>query len=616
MPKSYPQKSAELRYQALFENTPVSIWEEDFSKVGEWFDELRERGISDLSAYLDENPSEIVAAASLVTITRVNQAALDLIQVDSREKVEGCFGRIFREETKGIFLAELLAIWQGKSHIVLEGQGKSGSDPYDYVLDMLVPEVNGRPSLESVIAVIMDVTPIKAAERARRTALREKEAILSAIPETIFSVDTALCIKESNRPLAPLCPDAGKLNPGESLNTLSENSTCPCREVARRTIETRQPVRGFRARTGIGSSARSLELTGSPLLDGEGRFTGAVIAVRDVTRLEHLEELVDAGHGRQGLASMVGHSRPMQEVYTLLEQVAAVDSTVLITGESGTGKELAAEAVHYLGARASGPLVKVNCSALSENLLESELFGHVRGAFSGAVGNKEGRFQLAQKGTLFLDEIGDISSLIQLKLLRVLESKEFERVGDARPIKADVRIVAATNSDLLDKVHTGQFREDLYYRLKVVNVGLPPLRERREDIPLLASHFIDLFRASMGKELTGLDQDMLSTLMGHSWPGNVRELRHALEHACILSPGGLLNTAHLPPELLSASTPTRRAIQTAQGLSRREHVASVDQTAINQALEETGGSKVKAAKLLGISRASLYRKMAEFKIDS
>ncbi|MEJ2191734.1 MAG: sigma 54-interacting transcriptional regulator, partial [Nitrospirota bacterium] len=291
---------------------------------------------------------------------------------------------------------------------------------------------------------------------------------------------------------------------------------------------------------------RVVDVTISPLLDGGGALSGAVVVMRDETRLALLER--DTGQ-RKEFEGMVGMSRSMQRVYALVEDLADLDTTVLITGESGTGKELVAEALHARGGRAQGPLVRVNCTALAENLLESELFGHVKGAFTGAVADREGRFERAHGGTILLDEVGDISPGMQMRLLRVLQHREFERVGDPSPRRVDVRVVAATNRDLKEKVRKGEFREDLYYRLKVVEIHLPPLRERREDIPLLVEHFTGHFNRKLERAVQGVSDEVRRLLAEHAWPGNVRELEHALEHAVILARSEVLTLEDLPQDL-------------------------------------------------------------------
>ncbi|MGE4552186.1 MAG: sigma 54-interacting transcriptional regulator [Desulfovibrionaceae bacterium] len=601
-----------LQYRHLFERAPVSIWEEDFSRVGQWFAELRAAGVRDFRAWLAEREDQVLEAASRVQIVRVNRAALDLLKLEDKSRLEGNFRDIFKSETRTVFVEELAAIWEGRTQITLEGTGRAADgSPFHYILNMLIPTEHGAPRLDTVIVVITDITELKEAQHALRRSeaaltrtLGEKQAVFTSIPDTVISVDPELRLLECNRPLQRLCPDAARLRPGQTVGG-ALTAGCPWAAVLRETLDTGRSVRRDKAECArCGASPRVFEITGSPLVDGQGRHLGAVAVVRDVTRLERLEQELIARRGRSGMGNIVGRSQAMQKVYGLIDQLAQVDSTVLITGESGTGKELVAEALHYGGARAKRPLVKVNCSALTENLLESELFGHVKGAFSGAISDKVGRFQAADGGTLFLDEIGDISTLIQLKLLRAIETKEYERVGESRPRRADVRIVTATNAHLLEKVRSGEFREDLYYRLKVVNIALPPLRERREDIPLLVEHFIEGFARSMHRNIEGVDEAVLALFMRHTWPGNIRELRHAVEHACILCPRGRIRPEHLP-ELASPAAP--------EAPPRRD-AARITPDDVREALARAGGKRALAARLLGVSRATLYRRLDEFGI--
>lgn len=294
----------------------------------------------------------------------------------------------------------------------------------------------------------------------------------------------------------------------------------------------------------------------------------------------------------------------MRHVYCLIESLAGVPTTVLINGESGTGKELVAAALHVSGARSRGPYVKVNCSALSEHLLESELFGHVRGAFTGAVSDKTGRFQKAHGGTLFLDEIGDISPAIQMRLLRVLQESEFERVGDSTPIKVDVRIIAATNKNLADLVSQGSFRQDLYYRLNVVRLILPPLRERLDDLELLVAHFITHLNSKLSKEIATVSDDVMKLFRSYSWPGNVRELQHAVEHACILCKSDIITVNDLPHELVAQpGTAVKSPLPFAS--------PPAGKLTLTEALAATDGNKARAAKLLGVSRMTVYRQLSE-----
>jgi transcriptional regulator with PAS, ATPase and Fis domain len=285
--------------------------------------------------------------------------------------------------------------------------------------------------------------------------------------------------------------------------------------------------------------------------------------------------------------------------------ISASQTTVLITGESGTGKGLVAEALHRAGERSNKPLVKVNCSALPESLLESELFGHVKGAFTGAIRDNVGRFNRADGGTIFLDEVGDISPIIQLKLLRVLEEREFERVGSSTPTKVDVRLIAATNRNLMERVSLGEMREDLYYRLKVVEIRLPPLRDRREDVPLLVEHFRNRFNAKFKKKIEAISSDVSKAFLKYPWPGNVRELEHTMEHAFVLCSQNIITFDHLPPEFMSA-----------QGIERRspDETQAVDSHTVLEALDKTAWNKAKAARLLGIDRVTLYRKIKRYNL--
>jgi DNA-binding NtrC family response regulator len=299
----------------------------------------------------------------------------------------------------------------------------------------------------------------------------------------------------------------------------------------------------------------------------------------------------------------------MQSLFQLLETVARASSTILITGETGTGKEVVARAVHHNSPRRAHRFVALNCSAIPETLLEAELFGHVRGAFTGAVGARQGRFEQAHKGTLFLDEVGTMSTALQMKLLRALQEREFERVGDNQTIKVDVRVIAATNSDLARMVGDGSFREDLYYRLNVIHVQLPPLRDRREDIPVLVKHFLE--RVAPGVEMH-VSQSAMRGLMAYSWPGNVRQLENAIERAVALCGGRTeIDLGDLPPELNGAPAATARPLVDFpdDGLDLPGYLAGIERDLIRMSLQRTHGNRNKAAELLRIKRTTLVEKL-------
>src|SRR6187549_3733992 len=320
---------------------------------------------------------------------------------------------------------------------------------------------------------------------------------------------------------------------------------------------------------------------------------------------------------RYKFEGIVGRSPAMRAMFQLLETVSASASTILVTGETGTGKEIVARAIHHNSPRRAQRFVALNCGAIPETLLEAELFGHVRGAFTGAIGNRQGRMEQAHKGTLFLDEVGTMSAGLQMKLLRALQEREFERVGDSHTIKVDVRVIAATNSDLLKMVAEGQFREDLYYRLNVIPVELPSLRERKEDIPLLVQHFLDKFRADgiaggQSRPPVTVAQDAMRRLMAYAWPGNVRQLENAIERAVAISAGRpQIDAADLPVEIQQAQEPALPSTVDLpeDGLDLDAFVAHVERELIERSLERTGGNKGRAAKLLNLKRTTLVEKL-------
>jgi len=304
--------------------------------------------------------------------------------------------------------------------------------------------------------------------------------------------------------------------------------------------------------------------------------------------------------------NIIGSAPPMQRVFEVIDQVGPSRATVLITGESGTGKELVANAIHQRSPRAGGPFIKLHCAALAESLLESELFGHERGSFTGAQARKDGRFSLADGGTLFLDEIGEISQSIQVKLLRFLQEREFERVGGTQTIHVDVRVIAATNRNLPDEVARGRFREDLFYRLNVVALEMPSLRERRADIPALAKFFIDRYAKENGKAVEDCTPATLELLMNHGWPGNVRELENAIERAVVLSSGTMLEPRHLPPNIKPAVAPV--GLPAIPGAT----MAELERYAILETLKATGGSTSRAAEMLGISTRTIQYRLHNY----
>jgi len=324
--------------------------------------------------------------------------------------------------------------------------------------------------------------------------------------------------------------------------------------------------------------------------------------------LQHraLQEELDQ---RRQFANIIGKSAEMRRIFDVVRQVAPTRASVLVTGDSGVGKELIADAVHNLSNRKQKPFIKVHCAALSESLLESELFGHEKGAFTGAVTRKRGRFELAHTGTIFLDEIGEINPSVQIKILRVLQEKTFERVGGEETLEVDVRIISATNKDLKQEIEKGTFREDLYYRLNVVNIHIPPLRERKEDIPLLAAAFVKEFAQENEKQVEGIDPKARALLYNYSWPGNVRELRNCIESAVVMSKGTVITPDDLPPSIVTDSESNHVRIQL--GIPMED----AEKEIIRANLAAQNGNKSRTAEVLGIGRKTLHRKIAEYHLE-
>ncbi|MGR3293192.1 MAG: sigma-54 dependent transcriptional regulator [Candidatus Scalindua sp.] len=430
------------------------------------------------------------------------------------------------------------------------------------------------------------------------------EAIFRSVRDAIITVDKELRIIEINDAAEEIFGFPGKREvKGERCESFLNKCSGKYVEALTETINTKLPSERSRFESGNNNrSRRVVSVTTYPLIDSNELLNGCVMVVRDETRLTDLENNMNK---RQRFHKIIGKSDKMQKIYSFIDALSDTQTTVLITGENGTGKGLVAEALHYHKKDNKVPFVVVGCASLSDNLLESELFGHVKGAFTGAVSNRIGRFQKADGGTIFLDEIGDISNSMQLRLLRVLQDMEFERVGDSTPVRVNIRVIAATNQDIRKKVRYKEFREDLYYRLKVVELAIPPLRERREDIPLLVDHFVKVFNKKLNKNIKSVSADVQKVFMDYKWPGNVRELQHALEHAFVVCKKPFITIDNLPSEIGVKSTAS------VQSKGEKEH-NEID--SIVNALNKTGWNKAKAARLLGIGRTTLYAKIEEYQI--
>lgn len=428
------------------------------------------------------------------------------------------------------------------------------------------------------------------------------DAIFRSVKDAIVTVDEELIVLETNDAVKGICGFLPEEINGKQFKDLQLHCRGKCLDAIVETLKTKKPVEMHRIECKHQQRPDGVvSVSTFPLKNPQGDTYGCVMVLKDETRLAGLENDL---HERTQFHNIIGSSRKMQNLYSLIEDLSDVRTTVLITGESGTGKELVAEALHYHGENCDSPLVRVNCAALSDELLESELFGHVKGAFTGATSDRVGRFQKADGGTIFLDEVGEISNKLQLRLLRVLQEREFERVGDSDPIKVDVRVIAATNNELHKMVRSGNFREDLYYRLNVVQLTLPPLRDRREDIPAMLDHFLSRFNMKLNKNITAISEDVKRVFMSYSWPGNIRELQNALEFAIVLCHGSTITIKDLPPEFID----NNKAVLDTTDKNEDER-----QTII-QALKKTDWNKAKAARFLGIDRKTIYTKITKYNI--
>lgn len=470
--------------------------------------------------------------------------------------------------------------------------------------DTITPIWDTTGKIAGYRKVSRNITNLKKIEKRTAEQRIHLKAIFRSIKDAIITVDPDGRIIKTNAPAKKICRLEAETNIGKPFASCLTQCSQACTEALGYTLKKKKAVRRYRVTCAQeGCTHKTASISSTPLLDQEGCFKGAVLVISDITRLMTLEQQI---RNQQSSRNIIGKSKRLQEILRIVEKLADLDTTVLISGESGTGKEIIARALHFGGRRSNGPFVTVNCSALAVNLLESELFGHVKGAFTGATQDKPGRFQSADGGTLLLDEISEISPLIQLKLLRMIQEKSFEKVGESISRTVDARIIACTNTNLKQLVQNGHFRDDLYYRLKVMQIELPPLRQRLEDIPLLADHFCHIFNQQFNKTIRGISDEALEQLMAYHWPGNVRELENVIERAFVLCRDDMIKQKHLPAELQPMCS---------MDATYTDHMpADPDARDIIIALKKALWNKSKAADMLGISRQTLYRKIKAYNL--
>ena len=451
----------------------------------------------------------------------------------------------------------------------------------------------------------------KTADQVRGAALdvaRYRDPILDSINEGVFTVDLDWHITSFNRAAEKITGIRREDAIGHRCSEVLRANICADSCALRAVLDRGEPaVKASVFVVDAWGERIPIKVSAAVLREADGRVIGGVETFQDLRQVEELRKRL---LGKHSFADIVGRSAANTRLFDILPHVSSSDATVLIQGESGTGKELVARAMHALSPRRKKRFVAVNCGALPDTLLESELFGYKAGAFTDARKDKPGRFAMADGGTLLLDEIGDISPAMQVRLLRVLQERVYEPLGGMEPVRANVRIIAATNKDLGDLVREGSFREDLYYRIHVVQIDVPPLRERREDIPLLVDHFVAAHNRLHDQEIEGLSREALSLLVHHDFPGNVRELQNILEHAFVLCRSGTIEPRHFPPSL------ARGAGRVLVDPKDKMNLKLVERSLIQEALDRHQGQRAPAARELGIDTSTLYRKIQRLGIET
>ena len=512
----------------------------------------------------------------------------------------------------GCPFSEVLDTGVAADRFDVEVHGKGGEEMSACVNFNPLKDASGR--VIGVVEVIRDITKLKELKDnlKKTSSMYQRErvknrTILDNIPSGVYTVDREMRFLSFNRSLEKITGYSAEEVLGKKCSEVLRSDFCEAGCPLKRSMRTGETLRGIelnlRERDG---SVVPIASSTAALRDEEGRPIGGICSFRDLRELHAVP--ISQGHARE-FQGMLSKNPKMHEIFDLVETVAESDANVLIEGESGTGKELVARAIHRLSARGEKPFLGVNCASLNENLMESELFGHVRGAFTGAVKDRMGRFEMAEGGTLFLDEVSEIGLHLQAKLLRVIQEREYQRVGETAARKANVRILSATNKRLKELIAGGTFRDDLYYRLNVVSVTPPPLRERKEDIPILVEHFLCSPQENAGGFKRSFSPLAMQALLEYPWPGNVRELENAVERAKICSRGDVIEESALPAEIRhrGAAAPLGRR-------SFAEKAANLQADRIRESLVHTGWNRTEAAARLGISRVTLWRRMKQLGI--
>jgi PAS domain S-box-containing protein len=576
--------------------------------------------MNEVRSIIDKNKESMIIPDGMVVIGKelqivaFNEAAERITGFKQNEIVGESYSRIVKKDENYLnYFEDCLNNGTAYSNLSIdlldcEGNAKN-------VLASITP-VSKESKIISAVFVFRDTEEMlyMAEELASKTSelLNEKnklEAIFNSNIEGTFTIDKNWNITSFNNAAVDITGYKKSEAIGEKCWNIFKSSLCRNGCHMEKTMKRGTPTIGNELEIVRKDGKRvPIRVNSGILRNNKNEKMGAVETFIDISEIKNLSEHLSE---KYEFGNIVGRSKQMEKVFSLFESVSQTDSSVLITGESGTGKELAARAIHLNSPRKNGPFIALNCSAFAESLIESELFGHEEGAFTGAVKQKIGRFELAQGGTLFLDEIGDISIPVQTKLLRVLDTRQFERVGGNKPIKMDTRIIVATNKDLNEEIKAGRFREDLLYRINVMNIHLPPLRERLDDLPLLIDHFIKNFNEKFNKSVTSVSADAYKLIENYDWPGNIRELENVIEHSFILCDDNTIKVEHLPDRL-------KNQIKPAAGPKNHNNIRpleDVEKETILNLLEKHNRVKKKVAEELNINPSTLWRKMKKYRIS-
>jgi len=559
-------------------------------------------------------PDGIAVIGKDCNIIVFNEAASRITGYGEDDVVGKKCGILFEESSDGMnFLKESLR--EKRAFMNLAFNIKTKKESEKNVLASITPIVRNENVISAVLVFRDTKEMLNLAEdlEEKTTELIDQknklDAIFNSNIEGTFTIDDGWNVTSFNAAAEKITGYKENEAIGKKCWEIFNSSICRNGCHMEQTMKKGKPTIGNELEI-ISKSGRRIPIrvNSAILKNNKNEKIGAVETFLDISEIKNLSEHLDEKFKYENI---VGKNKEIKQIINVLESVAQTDSSVLITGESGTGKELAARAIHLNSSRRTGPFTAVNCSAFAESLIESELFGHEKGAFTGAVKTKVGRFELAQSGTLFLDEIGDLSITVQTKLLRVLETKEIERVGANKTLKIDTRIIAATNKDLEKEIEAGRFREDLYYRINVMNIHLPPLRERKDDLPILVNHFIEEFNEKFNRSIKHFSSSAFDILMDYNWPGNIRELENVIEHCFVLCSSDVIQIEHLPKRLREGNF----HLATNNPSNSLSHIKDAEKNIIINILQKHNGNRSKTAEELNIHPTTLWRKMQKFGIS-